>query len=104
MKLSMLVGDNNKRIVFVWGVSNKATAYKQIKGMFGGSCDLVFMNPGSNILEMSDEQFAEIGLRRMTDDEKIAYLEAKLAKSKKTEEAPAAAAPEAAPAEGAAQA
>lgn len=80
MKISMLIDDNNKRVVFVSGVSLKAPAYKQIKAMFGMTTNIVFMPNGSTIQEMNDAGFAELGYRKMTDEERIAFLQAKLAK------------------------
>lgn len=66
--------------VFVWGVSSKAAAYKQLKGMFGAKMPIVFMPPGSRVEQLDEKQLAEIGLRRMTNDELIAHLGLKLGK------------------------
>jgi hypothetical protein len=74
MQLTMI-----DRIVFVSGVSQKATAYKQIKGMFGANTRIVFLAPGQSVQSFDDKALAGIGLRRMTDDEKAAFEAAKTA-------------------------
>ncbi len=60
------------RIVFVSGVSQKAAAYKQIKGMFGANTQIVFLASGANVTSMDNKQLAQAGLRRLTAEEIVA--------------------------------
>jgi hypothetical protein len=72
------------RVVFVSGVSQKAAAYKQIKGMFGANTRIVFMPAGTSVTTMDAKQLAEAGLRLMTDEELAARDAAKAALAAQT--------------------
>jgi hypothetical protein len=52
------------QVVFVWGVSQKAQAYPQIRRMFGAR-EVIFMAPGSTIEVLTDEALAKVGLQRI---------------------------------------